>query len=312
MGVDERTFRVMASAAQVLVIDGGDELANMAQLHLEHLERRWSRFIATSDISRMNTGAGGPVAVAPETLVLVTAMIEAWHLTGRRFDPTTLPALIAAGYATSISDPQRTTVLPEGTCVGGDLQQIIIDADASTVALPVGLALDPGGLGKGLAADLTAEMLLGRGAAGALVSIGGDLVAVGQPPGLEGWVVAVEDPWDDDHDLLALAIEHGAVATSSTRTRRWTHEGRSRHHLIDPASGLEAQTDLVAVTVTAPTGWEAEALATAALLTGSDGAIEFLTGHDAEGFAFTNARQVLSTFDDVAAEPILSQPNRSR
>ena len=58
------------------------------------------------------------------------------------------------------------------------------------------------------------------------------------------------------------------MATSSTRSRRWIHDGAIRHHVIDPASGAMSDTDLAAVTVIARSGWLAEAHATAAILAG--------------------------------------------
>ena len=62
------------------------------------------------------------------------------------------------------------------------------------VTLPLGVTLDPGGIGKGFAADLTAAALVEAGAAGALVDVGGDLSATGCPPAAEGWAVTVPDP----------------------------------------------------------------------------------------------------------------------
>ena len=92
---------------------GPDQLEGAVD-HLCHLEDLWSRFITDSDISRINTGAGQPVAVAPETILLVETMKNAWELTQGRYDPTVLPILVANGYASSRVDPTATTVLPVG------------------------------------------------------------------------------------------------------------------------------------------------------------------------------------------------------
>ncbi len=289
----------MACSAEVLLVDGDTALAQSAERDLRGLEAIWSRFLPTSDITRLNTAGGRPVSVAQETLVLVTAMVDAWHLTGGRFDPSTLPSLVANGYATSRVDPRWTSVLPDDARSGGDLARIVVNLSSSTVTLPVGLALDPGGLGKGLAADLVAARLLDRGARGALVGVGGDLAAVGQPPEPAGWLVAVEDAWEPDRELCELRIDRGAIATSSTVTCRWERDGRSQHHLIDPGTGTEADTDLAAVTVMARTAWEAEALATAAMLTGSAGALAFLAGHDADGIAVTDAGRILTSLTGI-------------
>ena len=144
-----------------------------------------------------------------------------------------------------------------------------IDPVSSAVIVPAGIGLDPGGIGKGLAADLVVTELLEAGTAGALVCVGGDLAAAGTPPTPDGWLVSVEEPRDPTRSLLTFGLDAGGVATSSTLSRTWLQDGRQRHHALDPATQTCSDTDLAAVTVIARAGWEAEAHATAALLCGS-------------------------------------------
>lgn len=272
---------------------------------VERLEARWSRFLPDSDLTRVNAEPGRPVVVAAETIALVDVMQEAWRRTQGRYDPTILPILLAEGYATSRTDPTRTTVLPAGPYRTGSVEEVRIDRHARTVTVPAGTALDPGGIGKGLAADLAVAHLLAGGAAGALVSIGGDLAAAGTAPDPAGWRVDIERPDPTDTPLGRVTIDHGGVATSSTRSRRWTHAGRPRHHAIDPATGARSETDLAAVTVFAEGGWQAEAFATAALLAGRDAVLAYLDSHDLTGLAVADDGTVLRT-DDLAAVELLT------
>lgn len=264
---------------------------------LHYLEDRWSRFLVDSDITHINNGAGRPVIVAPATVELVRTMKEASELTQGRYDPTVLPALVANGYATSRVDPNATTVLPAGTHRIGVANEVVVDQDLSTVTVPRGVALDPGGIGKGLAADAAVAFLVAGGAAGALVSIGGDLATAGTAPSQDGWRVDIEHADPADRPLCRTTIDRGGVATSSTRSRRWVHEGRARHHAIDPATGAPSDTDLAAVTVFAANGWRAEAFATAALLAGSDAVVAYLDSHDLSGLAITQGGTILRTAD---------------
>lgn len=290
----------MASDVQVIVVDGTPELGTMASALIEHLEQRWSRFLPDSDISRLNAAGGRPVVVHPDTLTLVATMVEAWRLTAGRYDPTVLPALVRSGYASSIEDPRRITILPGGELRTVGPADIVIDAERSTVTLPVGITLDPGGIGKGLAADIVVARLLDAGVAGALVSIGGDMAMAGRSPHPDGWLVAVEHVEHDAPDLGTVAVSGGGVATSSTRSRRWIHDGIEHHHLIDPRTGSQAATDLAAVTVIAPSAWLAEAHATAALLVGSDLALDHLRAHDLTGLTIGLDGQVRHTSDLAA------------
>ena len=126
-----------------------------------------------------------------------------------------------------------------------------------------------------------------RGPGGALVSVVGDLAAAGTPPTAEGWYVAIEDPFDASRSLMTLTLHVGGVATSSILKRTWTRGGSRRHHVIDPVTQTCATTDLAAVTVIARAGWEAEVHATAALLAGSERALDYLERHQLDGIATT-------------------------
>ena len=172
---------------------------------------------------------------------------------------------------------------------------IRVHAQAPLVSIPAGAGIDPGGIGKGLAADMVVTELLERGAAGALIGIGGDIAAAGTPPGPDGWRVAVEHPLDRSRTLAMVLLNAGGAATSSTQTRTWVTDGELRHHVIDPATGECATTDLAAVTVFARAGWEAEAHATAALLAGSAGALAYLDLHELDGIVTTRGGTTTST-----------------
>jgi thiamine biosynthesis lipoprotein len=125
-----------------------------------------------------------------------------------------------------------------------------------------GVRLDPGGIAKGMAADLAAAALpVGVRYA---IACGGD-VAVG---GGEPWEVAVRSARTDD-EVHRLRVRAGGVATSGIGARIWKRaDGSFAHHVLDPATGRPAWTGLVAATAVAGSALEAEVLAKAALLSG--------------------------------------------
>jgi thiamine biosynthesis lipoprotein len=299
----------MASAVHVVVV--GDTDPRPVVDLLEHLEASWSRFRPDSDISRLARHAGEVVSVNPSTVALVDAMIHAWRITDGAFDPTVLPDLVRLGYASSIEDPRRVTILPGGlVAFDGErptLDDVVTDAERSTVRIPRGLALDPGGLGKGLAADLAVQYLLAAGARGALVGVGGDLAIGGDPldTAAGGWPVDVDHPAGGD--VGTIVVSHGGVATSSTRSRRWLHDGTDRHHVIDPVTHLDSTTDLASATVVARSGWLAEAHATAALLAGSSGAVQYLERHGLTGVVVADDGSVSATADLPFFTPVGAQ-----
>jgi thiamine biosynthesis lipoprotein len=278
--IHEKHGRIMATNYHV-VIDGPSSLLAYSHQRLTELEQHWSRFLPQSDISQLNNNPGKPVKVSPDTFRLVDALRKAWRLTAGRFDPTQLPSLISAGYTSSIDNPDHKTSLPVHTTSGGDLDAITMDQANHGITLPAGMSLDPGGLGKGFAADLLATELLSLGATSALVNLGGDLRCTGNPP-QNGWVIEVKNPVNPSEAVCSLSINTGGVATSSTLNRRLGPNGE-RHHQIDPATGQNPATDIATVTVITQAAWMAESLATAALQLNAEEAIAYLNGHSLPG-----------------------------
>lgn len=283
----------MASRLHIIAVGAGnsgflDDALRDTASHLEHLEQCWSRFISSSDISRINQlgPTGGTLRVDPSTLTLLATMIEGYQATAGRYDPTVLRSMIAEGYAASHVDPSKVSAVAPGAARSASLHDLELDPSTNTVTVPATLVVDPGGIGKGLAADLAVAHLLEAGVDGAMVEIGGDLSMAGTSPDPAGWLVDVEHPDPADGIACSLAISGGGVATSSVRSRHWVRDGVERHHQIDPRTATCSSTDLLAVTVIAPAGRQAEVHATAALAEGSTGVISYLDGHGLSGIAF--------------------------
>jgi thiamine biosynthesis lipoprotein len=255
----------MGSSAHLVIVGGDPTLVAKARARIDALERAWSRFLPDSEVSRLNGSAGRPLAVSAETRLLVTRALEGHRFTAGRFDPTVLPVVVAAGYDRTF---ESLAAGPATSAVVAGPQGIEVDDEAGTVRLPFGVAFDPGGIGKGLAADLVALEVMDSGASGACVNLGGDLRVVGESPDGGAWAVGVDDPRGGP-SLATIALTDGAVATSSRVRRRWTDaDGVEHHHLIEPLTGSSASTSVLAASVVASEGWRAEVLAKAAFLDG--------------------------------------------
>ncbi len=277
----ERRLRVMGSDAHI-VLDGDPRLLDVAQRRLAELEARWSRFLPTSEISRLNGSAGALTVVSAETYRLVSLAVDAWRATSGRFDPTVLGDVIRAGYDCSFEqlNARRAHAPLSGLSRGAG--GIVLMPSVSAVALPPGIAIDPGGIGKGLAADLLAEELIAAGAAGVCVNVGGDLRVGGTWGGEEAWLVAV-DPADDGHPVAYVELGAGAVATTTRRRRTWTIAGSEYHHVIDPSTGAPSDAGVASIAVLAGECWWAEVLAKAAFVAGAVDALSVIDEAGAAG-----------------------------
>ncbi len=281
----DQTFRAMGSSCRILLRGKGVDAAPLRG-RLDLLERRWSRFLPESEVSQLNRSSGTPTLVSNDVIRLLLHAEDAVTLTGGLFDPTMLFELEELGYdVTHELLPEAEGAMPgDGLLVVSEsprrsrFAEIEVDAALGAVTMPAGVGFDPGGIGKGLAADVLAEDALAAGADGVLVELGGDLRIAGEWVDGGVWPVRVADPFDRAVDRFELRVGGGGIATSSRLRRRWIGpDGEAHHHVLDPRTGRPAVTDLVAVIVHASHTWVADVLAKAALIAGRERAMEMLT-----------------------------------
>jgi thiamine biosynthesis lipoprotein len=291
--VNERRFRAMGSDAHLVVVGGSKDLLELAVRRIKMLEHRWSRFIDTSEICELNRRAGTALTVSADTVLLVRRAIEAWRLTGGAFDPTVLGSVLRAGYDVSFDKMtgNRKAVTSASTLVTGCTD---IQIDGDTVRLPACTGFDPGGIGKGLAADIVLGELLDAGVSGACVNLGGDLRVAGRSPEAEAWTIAVQHP-SATEPIALVGLAAGAVATSTTLRRRWTVDDQPRHHLIDPTTGEPSDSNLVLTSVIAGEAWMAEVMAKAILLRGSRRAFDIVDDRIVQALTIDTAGVVRTT-----------------
>ena len=270
----EEPFAAMGTACVVAVTAGlrDEKDARLALAagcaEIDVCERVLSRFDSGSDLSALNRAGGEWVEADHRLLEALRLAVRARTETDGRFDPTILPALVAAGYDRGFDELDRDR--PPSPIRGLPARAgIEVDTAGGRARLEAaGAGVDLGGIGKGFAADRTLGAM--RAAwpelPGALVDLGGDVALCGSPPGGGPWRIAIADPRRETEPLGTLELRRGAVATSG-RDRRRFGPGGSLHHLIDPATGAPAVAGPLAVTVVAFDGAEAEAHATALALT---------------------------------------------
>ncbi len=273
-------FRAMGSQMLALIdSDAAEARAALAQVPhwFATWEARLSRFRADSELMLVNRAAGQPVAVSDTLWAVLRVALDAAHDSGGLVTPTVLSAVEQAGYDRSFDTlPSALAPAAAPATAAPDWRAIRLDAQTQSVTLPRGARLDLGGVAKGWAAEQAARRLGEHGPA--LVDAGGD-IAIGDPRA-DGspWLIGVADPFAPDRDLAALDVIRGGVATSGRDYRRWQQGDVWRHHIIDPRTGQPAATDLMSVTVVAPSTSEAEMAAKSALILGSVGGLAWLEG----------------------------------
>jgi thiamine biosynthesis lipoprotein len=278
---------------------------------IDRVEATFSRFLPSSEISRLNRlAAQGPVVTDPEVFRLLTEAQALWQKTGGVFDVALGRLSRAWGFAERAPHLPEAEALAEATAAAG-MALVELDAEWRTVRfLQPGVELDLGAFAKGYAVDCALAVLRQAGVAGLIDAGSSSIAAVGEPFE-SGWRVAVPNPAETAGNCLAeLTLGSRALSSSGIMEQKFQQDGRTYSHLLDPrkmvgssegetAAPVSAQAEAVAAdrrqllqaTVLAPTSALADALSTAMFLLGPE-----------QGAA------VLDQFEDCAALWVFSGP----
>jgi FAD:protein FMN transferase len=281
VGMRREEFRAMGTTISMLLPEQqAEQGTEVVRTLFSEWEAALSRFLPESELSRLNQQAGKPVAVSELLYRVLATALTAAQATQGVYDPAMLDQLVQLGYDRTfdeLPDVQFSPIIPGEP--GGRWRGIGVDPLRRQVNLPVGIKLDFGGIAKGMAVDAALEELRRSGINPAMVNAGGDLAVLGLAPALEDWPVAVpgrERYW-------TIPLHHGAIATSGIAHRHWWQGQKLRHHLLDPRTGLPAQSDLWSVTVVADRCEQAEVAAKVAFILGSREGADFLHKHQIAG-----------------------------
>jgi FAD:protein FMN transferase len=281
IGMARTQFRAMGTVISLLLptehLQRGEEIVRTL---FTDWEQTLSRFLPESELSRLNRLAGTSVIVSELLFTVMCHALAAAQVTDGLYDPTLLNQLMQLGYDRSFE--QLLTTQPASqhpNAHGGKWRNIRIEHAARLVKLPPEVNVEFGGIAKGMAVDAALEALRQENIATALVDAGGDLAVLGVPLQEQQWPIEIQGKicsW-------VIPLHRGALATSGVAHRRWQQGAYMRHHLIDPRTGLPAQSGLWSVTVAAALCRQAEVAAKVAFLLGTERGSDFLQRHSLAG-----------------------------
>jgi thiamine biosynthesis lipoprotein len=226
--------------------------------------------------------------VSDATLRLVSEMKLGFELTKGLFSGNILGELIDLGFAKSRSNPENVTNWHAKSKTTADLSDVVIDFEEKSVSVPRGVALDAGGIGKGLAADLMTDYAMQLGAMGVAVFAGGDVAVKGMAADATGWKVNISDPNNVNRFIDSISLSRGGLATSSPKG--W--KNAIAHHIIDPRTQKSANSDALQVTVIAQNASQAEVLAKMCAILGSQEGISQIDSLGAAALIVDYSNQV--------------------
>ncbi|MCM1224119.1 MAG: FAD:protein FMN transferase, partial [Lachnospiraceae bacterium] len=264
-----------------------------AESKIAELEKLWSVTDENSDIYKINCSRGEPVSISSETKEILSFALGMAEKTGGVLEPTIYPVITAWGFTTEQNRIPSSSELQE-ILENVDYRRVVLSGDE--VALPDGMELDLGAVGKGYAADVVTDILKDRGVSSALLNLGGNIQAVGAKPDGSDWRVGLQNPFGDSY-VGVLSVSDSAVVTSGSYERYFIgDDGRRYGHILNPFTGYPAETGLASVTIVAEAGKLSDALSTSLFVMGLEGAVDYWKeNQDFEMILFTEDGKICLT-----------------
>ena len=281
---DEATAQIFAMDTVMELTAYGsqvDTALTEAEDAIRELESQLSRTQADSLVSRLNR-EGALEDTAADDLALIAKALEYRDTTGGAFDITIAPVMDAWGFT---GDTYRVPGQVELDTLLERVNSDEIQLQGSAVTLGEGQSIDLGGIAKGYTSDRVENIFRAGGVESGNISLGGNVFVLGSKPDGSAWRVGIKDPRDESSLAIILPLQDAYAITSGGYERYFEENGKTYHHIIDPATGYPADSGLLSVTVVAKAngpdftgpgnGTMCDAFSTALFVMGEEKALDF-------------------------------------
>ena len=294
--MEQRTYRAFDTINMVQAHDCPPEVFAEIESAINRFERLFSHTLPSSELYRVNTAAGKPVRVDSELATLIAASLEYCELTSGLFDITMGPVVRLWNFKQG-AVPARERI--DEALAHVDYRAIAVDGDVVTLSDP-DARIVLGGIAKGYIADELLAILARGGVRHAFVNLGGNVAVMGGKPDGSPFMVGVRSPVStaeqEEHYLLAFPLFNGSMVTSGTYERCFERDGVLYHHILDPRTGMPAETDLLSATIIANRSIDADGFTTALIIMGLEKALEFIQAREGiEAVFVTTDKRIVMT-----------------
>lgn len=255
--------------------ESADTVYTGMETKIREIESVLSLHLSQSEIAAINENAGvQPVEVSQRTFDLLQRAKELSEQSDGAFDITIAPVVELWGITSDHPHVPTDEELAQAMALMG-LEDLVLDEEACTAYLTrPGMAIDLGGIAKGWTADQLREYARELGAERGYVSLGGNLMIIGERPDGDPFKFGLRDPQGDASTYLGtVTLEDGCtMATTGGYERYFEEDGIRYHHVLDPRTGYPADSDLLSVAVISKDGTLADYLSTTLFVQGLEAA----------------------------------------
>lgn len=254
-----------------------ENAVTLAKQEVERLDKLFSVENKNSEIYKLNHSKTQNLSA--DTLSIIKKATEIAKLSDGAFDITTEPLTRAWGFYSDTENkiPDKTEIDTLLKSVGTEHLKI----SDSTVTLDKDTSIDLGGIAKGFTASRVSDILRENSVSSAIISLGGNVTAVGKKPDGKLWNVSIADPDDNSKQIGTLSVTDCSVVTSGGYQRYFEQDGVRYHHIIDPKTGVPSNSGLKSVTIVSVDDTLADALSTAIFVMGIEKASDLYKNNTA-------------------------------
>lgn len=237
---------------------------------LDDYEHLFSVTIEGSDIWNINHSGGRGIVVSDDTASLLRTALYYSDLSGGKVDLTVLPLgrLWDFGSGKNPHVPDDTAIQEALSHI--DYHAVKLDGNVVTLTDPYA-SIDLGFIAKGYIADRLKEYLISQGVENACISLGGNLVTIGNKPDQTPYRIGIQKPFADQGETITTVEVTDKSVVSSGIYERYFYEGNTLyHHLLNTQTGYPEDNNIAGVTIIASASVDADALSTTCYFLGLD------------------------------------------
>lgn len=250
-----------------------EKALDAAGAEIRRIEKLFSVTDVGSEIYRLN--AEKEIVASDEVADLIALSLDISAQTDGAFDISVYPFSILYGFT------REEYRVPEQAELESALEYVDykkISLQGNKIEIPIGASVDLGAIAKGYCGDRVAAILEQNGVSSAVISIGGNVRLLGSKNDNTDYTIAIRNP-NGEGFIGSVDVSNCSVVTSGSYQRYFEIDGVKYHHIIDPKTGLCADSGLLSVTVICENGALADALSTAFFVAGQKSAEDYCHNH---------------------------------
>ncbi|BBF41845.1 hypothetical similar to thiamin biosynthesis lipoprotein ApbE [Lachnospiraceae bacterium KM106-2] len=268
-----KTSFLLNTVVTITLYDSTDESILDETLDLcKKYENIFSRTSSTSELYKLNEGLlekdKDGYIVSDELYNLIKTGVKYGDLSKGKFDIAIEP--VSSLWDFTAEDP----VVPKASDIKKNLplvnyKDIVVSKKNRISFKKEGMGIDLGAIAKGYIADQLKAFLLKNNVKSAMINLGGNVLCVGKKVDGSAFNIGIQKPFADRNETIAIMqLEDVSVVSSGIYERYFTVNGKSYHHILNPATGYSYDNNLVGLTIVSKTSVDGDGLSTSCFALG--------------------------------------------